>query len=325
MTPDLKKKILERTQSSQIKWIENIQELWSGYGIIQRIHLQSNDFPSVILKHIKLPSAKKQSTSFSHQRKLRSYQIEMEWYQSWNPINLKDQCSPSPNSLLVEKEKGEYYLLLEDLNTLGFPLQLRQVNWQQMKVCLCWLANFHAKFLHVKPDQLWKTGTYWHLKTRPDEFKKIAGTPLSQIASRLDQELNASPFLTFVHGDAKLANFCFSSDRQRVAAVDFQYVGGGCGMKDLAYFVGSCFSEKECEKNEMQILNTYFKELQSAVERYQKKIDFPQLEANWRKLYYYAWCDFYRFLQGWSPEHWSLNTYSRKVEAQIMKELLERN
>jgi len=40
-----------------------------------------------------------------------------------------------------------------------------------------------------------------------------------------------------VHGDAKLANFCFSRDGKKVAAVDFQYVDGGCGMKDLSRII----------------------------------------------------------------------------------------
>ena len=38
---------------------------------------------------------------------------------------------------------------------------------------LKWLAYFHAKFLNIKQNKLLNIGTYWHLDTRPDEFKAI--------------------------------------------------------------------------------------------------------------------------------------------------------
>ena len=69
---------------------------------------------------------------------------------------------------------------------------------------------------------------------------------LKKAAQGIDKRLQSARFQTLVHGDAKLANFCFS-DVGQVAAVDFQYVGKGCGMKDVAYFISSCFNEEDCE------------------------------------------------------------------------------
>ena len=80
-------------------------------------------------------------------------------------------------------------------------------------------------------------------------------------AAAIDRILKDCQYQTLVHGDAKLANFCFSRDGSQVAAVDFQYVGGGCGMKDLAYFVGSCFRDDESAKMERVILDFYFAEI----------------------------------------------------------------
>ena len=125
-------------------------------------------------------------------------------------------------------------------------------------------------------------------------------------------------FQTFVHGDAKLANFCFNNGLDKVSAVDFQYVGGGCGMKDVAYFVGSCMSEDDCEQYESVILDYYFKELEEATD---VSIDFEELKQEWSNLYQYAWADFHRFLKGWSPGHWKLNSYSERIVQKVIQEL----
>ena len=87
------------------------------------------------------------------------------------------------------------------------------------------------------------------------------------------KKLSAAKYQSLVHGDAKLANFCFTANGERVAVLDFQYVGGGCGMKDVAYFVGSCLDEASCEKREDAILDTYFASLGEALARRRPEID----------------------------------------------------
>jgi len=173
----------------------------------------------------------------------------------------------------------------------------------------------------VPPKDLWETGSYWHLATRPDELETMDDLPLKKVATKIDQMLSSSPYQTFVHGDAKLANFCFSSNGSRVAAVDFQYVGGGCGMKDVAYFIGSCLNEEECEQLEAQVLQCYFEALESALAFRNSEINFSELEKNWRRLYPLAWTDFHRFLKGWSPDHWKLNTYSERIAQRVIADL----
>ena len=138
---------------------------------------------------------------------------------------------------------------------------------------------------------------------------------LKKAAEAIDTTLNNCEYKTLVHGDAKLANFCFS-ELGEVAGVDFQYVGGGCGMKDVAYFAGSCLSENECERLEEKILDTYFQYFNSGFGEVHS-----ELEQEWRSLYRVAWADFHRFLKGWSPGHWKINSYSERITKEVIESL----
>jgi len=321
-----RQEILKATGASDLFELEVIQNLWSGYGKILRIGLADCDKESVVVKHVRLPKAKKHprgwNTDLSHQRKVRSYEIETYWYKNY--ARFCDDSCKIPNCLAYDTESDEVLLILEDLDASGFSLRKNSVSMNDIKACLTWLANFHATFLHKKPEGLWKVGTYWHLDTRPDELKVMDDKQLKAAAPQVDEWLNSSPYLTFVHGDAKLANFCFSDNGQGVAAVDFQYVGGGVGVKDVAYFIGSCLYEEDCEKQETTLLNFYFNQLKQALDKKSIKVDFEELEKNWRELYPVAWTDFHRFLKGWSPDHWKINSYSERLARETIAKINKR-
>jgi len=118
-----------------------------------------------------------------------------------------------------------------------------------------------------------------------------------------------------------VANFCFSEDGECVAGVDFQYVGGGCGMKDVAYFLGSCLDELLQEQWEPEFLDYYFLELKKGLVDREKEIDFSALEAEWRAMFHIAQADFYRFLVGWMPNHWKINDYGKRVAMDVVAQL----
>ncbi len=307
--------ILQKTGASSLIEKEIIQELWSGYGKIIRIGLENTSTKSVIAKHVQLPIHKNHprgwNSDIGHQRKLKSYKVESKWYASYS----QKSRARLPHCLTIENHDDEVLMLLEDLDEAGYPLRKRSVTWTEISECLNWLAKFHASYLDEKPDGLWEVGSYWHLETRPQELKVLDDPILREAAPLIDEKLNACKYKSFVHGDAKLANFCFAKDDQ-VAGVDFQYVGGGCGMKDVAYFIGSCLNESECERLEDQILDTYFNSLQSELEERNEA-----LEKEWRSLYRVAWADFHRFLKGWSPGHWKINSYSERITAQVINNL----
>ena len=342
--------------------IESVQSLWSGYGQIVRVRLLGTNSaaskltPSqipprpetAIVKHVCPPQCRDHKYGWtgdlSHQRKLDSYDNETNWYRNASQFCNADCRVPklmgaeSKNDATTDSSsKVEWLLVMEDLDAAGFHLRHRNVTDAQVNTCLSWLANFHATFLFettnhgdksrggtspAKRHQLWPTGTYWHLATRPDELAEMQDGALKQAASKIDSTLNNARFQTLVHGDAKLANFCFAADDQ-VAAVDFQYVGDGCGMKDVAYFISSCFNDHECERREQSLLDIYFQHLETAlINRHPATpVSFADIETEWRSLYSVAWADFYRFLVGWSPGHWKMHGYSERVTRAVLDQL----
>jgi len=160
--------------------------------------------------------------------------------------------------------------LLSDLDTV-YPLRFESLGQQSaagIATCLKWLALFHAYFL----------GTEW-----------------------MNTCLNDCPYQTLVHGDAKVANFCFSENGEEVAAVDFQYVGGGVGIRDVVYLLSSCLDEDVLFREGEHYLDIYFTHLHSACE-----------------LYAVAWTDFYRFLLGWMPDHPKTHRYTTALSEQAI-------
>lgn len=319
--------VLQATESSEVIKYDQVQELWSGYGQIIRCWTKGGKSDSVILKHIQLSDdsnhPKGWNTDISHQRKLKSYHVEMSWYTGKGKHTSK-YCR-TPVLLHAQHNSEEIVLIMEDLDQAGFPVRKHEVNLQEMFICLKWLAYFHADYMNIKPMDLWDIGTYWHLATRPDELKIMTNKSLQKAAKAIDQKLNSAKFQTIVHGDAKLDNFCFSEDENQVAVVDFQYVGGGCGMKDFAYFISSCLTEDACEKYEKTLLSHYFECLNDALTISGKASIAQEIINEWSVLYRYAWADFFRFLDGWSPGHWKMHRYSTNLMEQVLLELHNSN
>jgi hypothetical protein len=254
---------IARTTTISAARSERIQSLWSGYGEIYRIRLGDG---TAVVKSVHPPAA----AGTGHARKCRSYDVELAWYQRYtSPARI-------PRFIAGTKEDGRWLFVLEDLDAAGFPRRRGPI-----EPCVEWLATFHRAFLGVAPAGLWPIGTYWHLATRQDELAAIDDPELRAAAPILDARLNEARHQTIVHGDAKLANFCFGNTG--VAAVDFQYVGGGCGVRDVAYLL--------CGRpDEARLLDRYFACLANTA-----------VEREWRTLYPIAVADFYRFLAGWSP------------------------
>ena len=112
--------ILKATGANELFEIEVIQRLWSGYGEIVRVGLLGAEFESVVIKHVQLEQKNHPrgwNTDLSHQRKLKSYQVETEWYKTWSK-KCNENCR-IPNCMALESIEGEVLMVLEDLDASG--------------------------------------------------------------------------------------------------------------------------------------------------------------------------------------------------------------
>jgi hypothetical protein len=308
-----------------------IQSLWGGYGEVLRVLLEGCAVPSAVVKYIVPPRQALESRDAkmlrSHRRKLRSYEVELAFYGKYAAC-CDDSCRVPLAYHTVQTAEGPLFVL-EDLDAAGFSARRSSPSEAELHDCLRWLASFHATFLGAAPDGLWPTGTYWHLATRPDELAVLRDEALRKAAPHIDARLRNAQHRTLVHGDAKIDNFCFRPSASGVAAVDFQYVGGGVGVQDVAYFFDSCLTPERCERSAPELMDVYFAELRAALARRAARsqtadttLPHPDaVEAEWRELYPFARVDFHRFLLGWAPGSYDGDLYARRLTREVLTTL----
>jgi len=313
---ELSERIRRALGVQRVELTERVQSLWGGYGELYRALLSGERIQQVIVKCVHPPAerevARDPEKLRSHRRKLRSYAVEQAFYGDFAK-NCDASCRV-PEFLYADARDERFLFVLEDLDHAGFSERRTHCTAQEIRTCLEWLAAFHARFLGIEPTGLWKVGTYWHLATRPDELARLNSIELRRAAAAIDQGLNAAQFRTLVHGDAKLENFCFATAARGVAAVDFQYVGAGVGVKDVAYFLSSCLSTAECSALVPRYLEQYFQALRTAVGALNRlsASEYDALEREWRALFPWAWADFHRFLLGWAPSYAASDGFGKK-------------
>ena len=254
-----------------------LQSLWRGYGEVVMVELTGGPASTVVVKHVRPPAG-------AHPRKLRSYEVETAWYRQ-----ASHQGPRIPAWFGSTTAGHERIVVLEDLHAAGFTRTLSGSAPRQVDAALGWLAHLHATHLGPPPAHLWPVGTYWHLGTRQAELAATPDRRWQVRAPVLDQTLRNARYQTVVHGDAKPANFLWNAQQQTVAAVDFQYTGGGPGIRDVVYLLGT-------DDPGDPRLEPYFERLRAALK---PDVDAAALEREWRALVPVAAEDFERFLAGW--------------------------
>lgn len=304
---------LEQYCHKPVNDVQLIQPLWSGYGACFRARFKGADKPVVVKCAQPNPASthpRGWQGEVSHNRKCASFAIECYFYRYLQPLS-NNQCFIPP-SIACEQKGDNSLLVMADLAELGYTTTATALSVTQAETVLKWLAAFHACFVYYRDEKVWQEGTYWHLATRQQELSAMPDGPLKRAAPVIAQKLSQAHYQTLVHGDAKVANFCFSDDFNTCAAIDFQYVGHGVGVKDVAYFLGSALSEHDQAHSLDALLNVYFSALEQQLFAHQQEKslshqDIASLIREWRSLYPLACADFHRFLAGWSPDHWKIN------------------
>ena len=109
-----------------------------------RVALENATVNSVVVKHVKLLSSNNHprgwNTDIGHQRKMKSYQVETTWYETYSKIS----SARLPHCLATVTHDNEVMMVLEDLDEVGFHLRKTAVTWEEITSCMEWLARFHA-------------------------------------------------------------------------------------------------------------------------------------------------------------------------------------
>jgi hypothetical protein len=150
----------------------------------------------------------------------------------------------------------------------------------------------------------------------------------ASISKLLTKQSAGSQYGTLIHGDYKAANLFFSSNQadddangaDAVAAVDFQFCGGGMGVEDVAYLLypdarGNHFDYEE------ELLELYHEELILQLITHQKGGPSTMPFQVFRRYYDLARLDMTRY---WlSKNRWAASTAGEARLVSILEAVMD--
>ena len=226
-----------------------------------RLTLQWNghDGPASIIA--KCPS---QDEASRHIAKLvRNYELEVSWYRDLSaetPVN----C-PHCYHAEIDENGVDFALLLDDRAPASQGDQLSGADLQSCKAAISEMANLHAAHWNSESLQQYEWLAYGAANKElvRNMLPALYGGFSERYADRLDQDIlqmgtqlvaNIDAYLDWkgtaqaiVHGDFRLDNLLFSANGN-VCVVDWQTVGIGCPLADLAYFIGTSIADPQIRK-----------------------------------------------------------------------------
>lgn len=255
-----------------------------------RLIMEDGTEQHVVVKDINLQrSLFKDDVHF--ERTKHAYEVELEFYQHLFQ-QLEGTEAQVPKHFHISGEGARMLLILEDLtrkcnetnDACERECQKVELNEEDAKKALTWLAAFHAAFLGYETnDRIWPRGAYWSLEKREKEWKNMISEwnrtcssflpsypfifgrettrrlaeGLAAFAKELDRELLPDVHTkTLLHGDFKTANLFFLTEG--IAACDFQWIGPGLGVQDVVYLLFSSVEPSVVSSREKELLSHYY-------------------------------------------------------------------
>ena len=235
------------------------------------------DAPSTVVG--KFPSPEPQSVRAAMM--FRLYEREVRFYQEI--AETVDIRVPACYLADIDLETGAFVLLLEDLRPAVQGNQLVGCSLDEAMLAMEELARLHAP--------RWDDPTLASIEWlgQPDDDQALAmidgayrglwpafaaqyGPSLTADALALGEAFGASMSewrssfagpCCVIHGDYRLDNMMFGTEEggYPLATVDWQTVGHGRGIGDVAYFIGNGLPVPDRRKHEMDLLKRYHDEL----------------------------------------------------------------
>jgi Phosphotransferase enzyme family len=239
-----------------------------------RLHLVWNDFAGPLTVIAKCPSADPHSRNIAAM--VRNYELEISWYRSLaasTPVN----C-PHCYHAEIADNGIDFALLLADCAPAKQGDQLAGADLQSIKAAIAEMAALHAS--HWNGPELDAHDWLHFGRANKEIVRQLMPTLYPEFCTRYRGRLNdeilamgqhlvehigdyldAVPAaLTVVHGDFRLDNLLFETDGG-VTVVDWQTVGIGSPMADLAYLIGTSIADPAVRAAEEAALFGYYCDL----------------------------------------------------------------
>ena len=123
--------ICQATGAARCQLGEVIQQLWSGYGVIQKVDLVGQVTTPAVVKHVDLSESRANRRGWdgdvSHRRKVKSYEVEQAFYQNFSSRCSDDCRVPSLLGTSRLEDNQGWVIVLEDLDAAGFEVRKNRV------------------------------------------------------------------------------------------------------------------------------------------------------------------------------------------------------